>query len=290
MSTDTKKKPAKKPAKKSAATATKAKTTAKKAPAKKAAVDLIQDVAHKVENLDMKKAIALVGQLMDDVNYNWFQIGGALSVIQSNSWFVEAGYDNLKGLMLDKYNLKYRKGIYLIEIYDNLIQAEVPYDKVKKVGWTKLVELSRIIDNENVDAWVKVALDCNVPQLKEEIDKALAKASDGDKPDAPKKTDDNKVSTKSFKLHVDQREVVDSAVDKALKDTGSDAEAVAIEAICLSYISGGKKVKQKTMKAQMKAAGWRKALEQFADIYPEIDLKVKVTEPEEEEEEADEAE
>jgi hypothetical protein len=47
------------------------------------------------------------------------------------------------------------------------------------------------------------------------------------------------ITTKTFKLHEDQKQVVHNALKKASDETGSTVEAVNLEAICQNYLGSG---------------------------------------------------
>lgn len=268
---------------------TAAKTAKKKAPAKAApkakakakvekAKDIIADTAAFVENLTKDSAYELVLNMDNEAAFFQFKLGGALSVIQSNEWYKETN-ENFREFVEVEFGIKYRKAMYLIAIYNNLVESGVEYEKVKALGWTKLSVISGIITQENVDDWVKAAKEMTVLELKEYIkDQEKGSVAAGGEPPAKGEGSTTKtVSTLTFKLHADQREVVDEAIEKAKNDADTEYPTVALEAICMSYVNQTTKVVKggKDLKAQMEEAGWKGVLEVFEELWPEIDVAVK---------------
>jgi len=269
---------AKKPLAKKPASKTVIKPKAKTAKVK----DMIADTAHTIENLTMDKAYAMVKDLSNDMDFTYFKLGGVLSVIQANNWYTDSGFDNFRAFVEEKFGIGYRKAMYMIGIYNGLVESGVPWDTVKDLGWTKLKELAEILTEENVDEWLEIATDMTVLQLQDYI-KQLNKG-DTETGDAPEVDDTNKVTTLTFKVHEDQKEVITDAVDKAKNDADTEHNNVALEAICMQYLSGGKPTKASkakaakipTLKEQMQASDWEEVLEIFEQLWPEVQLTAEV--------------
>lgn len=243
---------------------TKAKTKAK--------VDLILDTAHELENLTKVKAYKMVHELAETADYTFFQLGGVLSVIQSNGWFTDEGFDNFKAFVESEFGINYRKSMYMIAIYNGLVESGVEWSQVKDIGWTKLKELANILSPDNVEEWVGHANDMTVLQLQEYIKQQAKGDLEGS---GEKEETKNTVSTMTFKVHEDQKEVIEEAIDKAKGEADTDVNTVALEAICLNYISGGSaKAKPASLKQVMKKHSWEEILEAFEGLFPNIDLTV----------------
>jgi hypothetical protein len=267
------------PSAKLAASAKKAteKTVTKVAEAvEESGTDVFASVGVFSENLKPDAAISLVEDLLKDVDSTYFKVGAALSVIQSNGWFKDAGYDNFREFVETRYGLQYRKAMYLVNIYNSLIEGEVPWEKVAHLGWTKLKELAGIINKGNVDEWVKLAEEFTVAQLIEYIKQLKKKNVDPNTSDDEQKEAAGKLSTLSFKVHPDQKEVITGAVEKAMADAGTEYKAVALEAICLSYMNDEPVIQKTDLKSVMAAHSMEQVLELFEELYPDVDLVVKV--------------
>jgi hypothetical protein len=100
-----------------------------------------------------------------------------------------------------------------------------------------------------------------------------------------------KVSSMTFKMHDDQKEVVTEALDKAKEESKTEHNNVALEAICLDYLSGPSQpmIEASHEEAAAAAAGeptleglralmehfnYIQVLEIFEKIWPSIDVVV----------------
>ncbi|MGW8177572.1 MAG: hypothetical protein ACWGQW_02085 [bacterium] len=245
------------------------------APAQK---DLILETAHEVETMTKVKALRLVGTLMDDIDHNYFRLGGIFNLIQENpSWYEEKGFDAFFPFVEENYGLKKRKAQYLMQIYRNLVEAKIPWEKIKGLSWSKLISLSRILTTDNVDEWVEKAKDLSKLQLEELISKALEGSLENPSPD----TTPPAYVTITFRVHPDQKASIKEAIAKAKVAAETEYDAVALEAICMDYLSGGKK-RTPSLKTLMKKQSWEEVIEVFGDVFPDVYVSAS-DQPEEEE-------
>lgn len=240
--------------------------------------DLIAKTAHALEAVDEETARELVHKLIEDTEFSYFKLGGVLSVINANGWFKP--YGSFKDYVENEHGIKYRNARYFISIYETLVEANIPWEKVKTIGWTKLKELLPVISTENVDQWVEVASKNSTLQLiemvKSEKEQGTAETVETDK--EPKT-----VTTMTFKVHEDQKATIKAAIDKAQKESGTDVATVALEHICLDYLNGSPKPgkaqgKTKSITELMKEMGLEKTLEEFEKVFPDVELYVSVPE------------
>jgi len=234
--------------------------------------DLIVRVAHEIENMKVEKAFREIPKLVDNIGHDYFKLGGVLSVIQSNGWFQDKGYENFRSFIESECGLKYRKGMHLIEIYNGLVESGVSWDQVKHLGWTKLRELAKILKPANVVEWVSRAEAMTVLQLKEYIFLASkATSTDGVVPVLPTST----VTTMTFKVHADQKATIREALDKAKHETGTDFDTVALEAMALDFLGGTSTLKtQPSLQQLMEGKSAEEVLEVFGLVFPDVAMEV----------------
>lgn len=234
--------------------------------------DVIMEVAHEVENLTQEKAISLVPTLVEDLEFNMFKIGGILSVINAHKWFGE--HKNFKELVEKEFNMEYRKAMYLADIYDNLLVNEIPWEAVKDVGWTKLRVLAKHLTKENVEYWAAQAKKLTFIQLIEALKQSNKGADKGEAEESGPTT--STVTTITFKLHEDQKEVVKTAIEKAKEEFETDFDNVALERLCTGYLGGTVEVDTKVVNVEdsLKQLGYEKALDMFAELWPDINIVV----------------
>jgi hypothetical protein len=235
----------------------------------KATGNLIADVAAEVEGLSKTKALNMAAALSDNIEANYFKLGGVLSVISTNGWF--EGYADFDDFVEERYGFKGRKARYLMQIYTDLVTNQIPWEKVAGLGWTKLKDLTPILTLENLDDWVETATKLTVRELQTLLAGPVKEKSDG------KTTDD--IQTIKFKLKNDQVETVNHALAKAKGEVGTEFDNVAIENICALYLSGnaGSLAPTGDIKALIQAAGWQQTLMIFGELFPDIDLEVSLS-------------
>lgn len=234
--------------------------------------DMIENVVHTIENLKEEDAKGLVRDLSETAELTYFKLGGVLSSIQSHGWF--APYSSFKEFVEGEHGIPYRKAMYWIDIYNKLSEKKVPWEKVKALGWTKLKEIVSVLTADNVDEWVGIASGQTTLQL---IETVKNKNAQGQQASSESEPSSSTVTTKTFKVHDDQKKTIEAAIAKSKEVSGTAVDTVALENICLDYLGGAPKTAPAPdMKAVMKAAGWEKVLEAFGELFPAISLDVSV--------------
>lgn len=223
-----------------AASAASEETAAPKTKAKHATKtdDVLVQIVQDISKLSAEQAIDVVPLLLDGADENYFRLGGVLSLISAQKYYEKEGFKDFRTFVEQKFGIQYRKAMYWVHIYDKLIESNVPWNKVKTVGWTKLKDLAAILTIENVDEWVQRALNSTVLQLQE----AIAKAKSGTlEKSGIEPTEDTKsaTTTVTFKVHQDQKTIINEAIEKAMKEAETEYTGVALESICMNYLSGG---------------------------------------------------
>lgn len=228
--------------------------------------DVIVDLVHEVETLNEKDARSLVASLADHSEKTFFKLGGVLSVIQKNGWFQP--YGTFRDFVEKEHGINYRRAVYWTSIYNKLVESKVPWDKVKSLGWTKLITLSDVLTEENVDEWVSIAKSQTVLQLTETVKAATAP----DKQITDQTATSSTTTTKTFKVHEGQKETIEAALEKAKEAASTSVDTVALENICLDYIAAP------TLSQRLKTAGIEAALKALGDAFPEANFSVELPE------------
>lgn len=240
-----------------------------------AANDWLLMTATEIENLKENDAFSLVEKILDEQGVNDFRLGGVLAVIQENGWL--EGHESFRSLCEQKFGIHYRKAMYLIQIYSDLVENQIPWDKVKNLGWTKLKEIAHILTTDNVDDWVKKATVMTVLQLQDAVKAFLNKKTATQSEEGSTVT--STVTTLTFKLHADQKETVRHALDKAKAECNTEFDTVALENICMGYLGGSVQAAvgaPASLKDVMAKHTFEEVLEVFEQVFPHIDLTATV--------------
>lgn len=243
--------------------------------------DIIVKTAHEIENLKEEKAFKLVPQLLDNIDHDYFRLGGVLSVIQAQGWYMDKGFENFRAFVESSCGIQYRKAMYLVQIYNGLVESGVEWSKVGHLGWTKLKELSSILTPENVDEWVGIAENMTVLQLQEHIKAQTAGVAKGESSEKGEAVEGAaaKTTTMTFKLHEDQKQTIREALDKCKHETGTEHDSVALEHIALDYLGGESKLKTvPTLKELMTGKTAEEVLNVFGEVFPDVTLEATLPE------------
>jgi hypothetical protein len=235
----------------------------------KGPTNIILDVATEVEGLTKVKALKMARHLSEDIELNYFRLGGVLKVIYTNAWF--EGFESFDLFVYENFGFQARKAQYLMSIYDNLVTKQIPWEKVAHLGWTKLKDLAPVLTLDNVDDWVAKATPCTVVQLQAML-KATMPAGDG----ASTSTTSD-VSVIKFKLKNDQIETVNAALASVKAQIGTDHDNVALEALCSAHLAGvGGAVKKADIPLVdlFTEVGFEAVLNAFDTAFPKIDISV----------------
>lgn len=230
--------------------------------------NLILDIATEVENLTKTKALNEAERLAENIEVNYFKLGGVLKLINDNSWY--EGFESFDAFVLEHYGFAGRKARYLISIYDNLVTKQIPWEKVSGLGWTKLKDLAPVLTPDNVDEWVAKATPVTVVELQAML-KAAQPSEEGEK--TAKTTAD--VIKITFKLKTDQAEIVQQALAKAKGELKTEYDSVALENIAAGYVGGVSQVnKPYDLDQVIQATGFQPLLQRVSELFPEWDITV----------------
>ena len=237
--------------------------------------NLIHDIAVEIEHLSKTKAVNMADKLAEDIEANYFKLGGVLKLILSQQWY--EGFPSFDEYVLEKFGFQVRKAHYLIQIYTNLVDKQIPWEKVSQLGWTKLKDLAPILTLENLEEWIIKASD---PITVKELQAMIKAGQGGDGTTESSKTTSDNVTLK-FKLHNDQAEQVNTALAKAKGELSTDFDNVALAGICTGYLANASGVASPSGSVDLKelflSVGYEKVLEAFDAAFPLIDMTIDPT-------------
>lgn len=235
--------------------------------------DYIQDVAIEIEGLSKPKALSMAKDLSENIESNYFKLGGALLVIKKNSWY--EGAEDFKTYVAEAFGFQARKADYLIEIYEALVTNQIPWEKVKGLGWTKLKDIAKLLKVDNVDEWVAKVEKLTVRELQ-----ALLAGGGGE--GGTQATTDEIVKV-TLKFHKDQAETWNAAVAKAKGELETDVDTVAADGIAMAYLGGTTQISTEgggaVTEEGLKTLGIEAAIEMFNAAFPEYVLSLEEAVP-----------
>ncbi len=194
--------------------------------------DRLHDAAHQIEKLaDEATAVAKVHALIDEQGFNFYQLGGVLQVMREKKWFL--GHQTFGELCEEEFGFSRRKAEYLVSIYNFILDAELTWEQFKTVGWTKLRVIAQRVEPKAALPWIEKAGTTTVKELQKTLNASVAGADSVDGGGG------SPVKTLVFKPHEDQLEGIRTALDKAKKEFQTEYDTVALEHICMTFLSPG---------------------------------------------------
>ncbi len=221
-------------------TATPALTAGTKQAAKQEVLgpDCLSKALHQIEQLkDQKAAFEKMKMLLLAEAMNWYQLGGVLLRINEEKWF--GGYDSFEEFCVNALGFRKSKAYHLIKIYKLLVESDITWQDVEELGWSKLrlicaaavrvklepAEFSTCVETAKVKKLTCVELEA---ELKDSILGGCgAPAGSGT------------VTNLVFKPHENQLPTITTALDNAKKQSGTEHDTVALEYVCLDFLSPG---------------------------------------------------
>jgi hypothetical protein len=243
--------------------------------------DPIIAFASKIEKVSTRTEID--GIIKDHSNarqFELFKLGGAIAVAQvlfakSKSEFED--YKNFREYVEKAHGIPYSKAMRAAQIYKKLVDLEIPWAAFENIGWTKVLILLDVVTEDNVKHWVAKAKEMNVPSLKSlvEAEKQKGKTETEQGPKA--------VSTKSFQLHEDQKEVVNAALNKIKEESGTAFDAVALEYMAQSCLGGGTQFQNwdqaltyKIKHHEDRLLLLHEVITRLEQLYPDVEIEIKL--------------
>jgi len=241
--------------------------------------DYLAYLDQKSNSMTSEEAFKLVPQLLNRVDQTYFELGGVLARIQSESWYADKGYENFRSYVESEGGMQYRKAMYLVSIYANLTQSGVSWSSVSSLGWTILKDLAQYLTPENVDEWVEAVKNMTVLEAQAYINAKTSNTGAGNNSDAATDAASTALTTVSFKVHQDQKITIKDAVAKNKKESGTEFDSVALENICLDYLAGPapktqKAAKPLTLVEMLGNAGVESAIDAFNTAFAEAKLEL----------------
>ena len=202
-------------------------------------------------------------------------LGGTLRKIIDNGWEVIYGYENVRDLVEGELGMRYRKAMYLVEIYDKMVELGISSqgDVSNLPSWTKLREMTAVLTKDNYTAWFEKVTELTVMQVRSLVREAMA--NEENKGEVPADaTKSNSYSALSLQITEDQKETIDDAVEmaKTFGEAGSTADALS--GICMEYMANVAGEEKETLADILKGYEPMQILETVSQLWPDIDISV----------------
>jgi len=246
--------------------------------------DPFMAIASKIEKVSSRAEVESIFKAsIDAAGFTSFALGGAVVRAQelfktAKSQFPE--YKTFREYIELGVGIEYTKAMRAGQVYRKIMALNVPFSAFKGIGWSKIIKLLPIVNKENIAEWVSKAEAMKVLSLDEAI-KAAKTPTTLDQGVAEPKT----ITTKTFELHDDQKQLVNDALKQASEATGSKYEADNLEAICQSYIGAGlmfanvaQALEYAAKHTDNAAAFVKKHVAMMEAVFPQLSIAVEIQE------------
>jgi hypothetical protein len=162
----------------------------------------------------------------DKLNY---RLAGTLYKIFGSRVFKRWQWETFQEYVEIELAFSLRKARYLMKIYwvcENKLTPE-QREKALALGWTKLKELSNVIDQDNADEWIERAEELSASELIEEVRVTTGRKS----------IEEKIVKTLRVPMSDAQAVTIEKAIEIAKTISKSDATGHNVEMICLGFLA-----------------------------------------------------
>lgn len=261
--------------------------------------DPIHQAAHFVENVEADDLPGCLRGIADDTGAGRLKLGGLLSIVASRSLYTSWGHETFKDWVASDTEFEKSKAYALVKAYNQVMDLGLPYSAFDGIGWTKLYAILPVVTVENRELWVERAKALDTGSLLKEVREARRQAGPEDDGKGTSGSPGPTTKQKGFRLHEDQYETVQAALDQMMEELPTEHENVALEHICAAKLSGeigggtgadpGKLTAEQCVgqiirffRQLRELAGgddmavWQQAIEPIEALFPDVEIVVNV--------------
>lgn len=217
-----------------------------------------EDVLTLIDEAD--DIIELAREQVEEAQHADYILGGVLYHVRIDESYKElddeyAGNAGFAKFVEAELGVKYRKAMHLIEIYTAFSRFGIKGEVVGEIGWTKAMEISRVMDEDNAEELVDVARESSVTDLKDAISDSYAKKG-SDQRQTVKRT------SFKFRLLEESGSTITGYLQQAKEELGLEDMDAVFEHIVTEWATANlniKKTRKTTKKAPAKTAARKPA-------------------------------
>jgi len=142
-------------------------------------------------------------------------------------WGYEEGPAGFREFCDDELNVGYRKSMYMVDIWDKVVEYKLDKRKVAALGWTKMKDIATVITEKNAKEWLEKAKEMSTREVSEAV-KISRKPDGGD--GVPS------IVTMKFQMGDSEANIVTDALSEAKKLLNTTNDTNALEYICQEWM------------------------------------------------------
>ena len=256
------------------------------------------DTATLLKIIKKTDAVTAARDTMEKIEEQYFTLGGLLSIVMREAKHVDMGYADDKEGISDFFSTEigvgYRQARYYIEIYENFRKAGLSEVELAGIGWTKarlMTDLLPDLNEKQTASLLEKARKLSRDKFDAEVKKIREKTTGSEN-----RREETVSATKyAFKLYEQEAEIVNTALQAAAEQAGTDDLSKAFALIVQEWSVQNENIEtsvEDALKALMDRFGSDETVEAMAALIPddeEEEAEEEEAEEEEEEEEEEEA-
>jgi len=135
------------------------------------------------------------------------------------------GYSSFQECVEQKFDIKGRKGHFLVQIAKTVKQLGIEWNDIKEVGWRKSAVIAPILNSENKEQWITEAKELSLAHLSERVKASKQGREPSDKPPV----------RMTIQIDEDEQSIINSAIEYARRFEDVKTPSQAIVKICYEF-------------------------------------------------------
>lgn len=183
-----------------------------------------QKTKEAVEAMERAETIrASVREAVRAVDRSYLELADGLAEIYHQKYFETWGFTNFESYCTSELDFTYRKAKFLIEIWDKVQGYNISRDRIERIGWTKMKDIVKVMNDENYEEWLQRAEEMSVSQLSAQLSELKVEGSSG-------------TTVVRLRMNAAEAAIIMEAVEAAKKLVNSDNDVSALEMICQDWM------------------------------------------------------
>jgi len=170
-----------------------------------------------------------LGQLKTSINDSFLEMAGLLVETSAENHWRECGFECFADFVETTVGMKYRTARYLMTVHETFVsRLNVPRPMLMEIGWTKLKEIAKVSDADNVNEWLETARNNRTSALIQIVRQQTTTETV------------EEYSTLSIGCFQQEKVTIQAALELAQLESQSDRPGHNMAMICADYAAGAR--------------------------------------------------
>jgi len=170
-----------------------------------------------------------LNQLKTSINDSFLEMAGLLVETSAENHWRDCGFECFADFVETTVGMKYRTARYLMTVHETFVsRLNVPRPMLMEIGWTKLKEIAKVSDADNVNEWLETARNNRTSALIQIVRQQTTTETV------------EEYSTLSIGCFQQEKVTIQTALDLAQLESESDRPGHNMAMICADYAAGAR--------------------------------------------------